>query len=185
MSAMDSLLFTQPFIHAKIKENIKAPRHWPLSGEFTGDRWIPRTKGQWRGKCSHLMTSSRTALFSMAQNNCQLITWSNSVLLHYSDLLMSTMASQITSVSIVYSSIYSGAAQNKTSKLRVTGLWEGNSPVAGEFRAQKDSNVENISIWWRHHEQEELYEHIWLWYLRQCKWFHKRMNDTVTTADLS
>ena len=40
------------------KENIKAPSHWPLWGEFTGDRWIPRTKGQWRGKCFHLMTSS-------------------------------------------------------------------------------------------------------------------------------
>ena len=31
---------------AQIKENFKAPRHWPLSGEFTGDRRIPRTKGQ-------------------------------------------------------------------------------------------------------------------------------------------
>ena len=30
----------------QIKENIKAPRYWPLCGEFTGDRWIPRTKGQ-------------------------------------------------------------------------------------------------------------------------------------------
>ena len=28
------------------KKNTKAPRHWPLCGEFTGDRWIPRTKGQ-------------------------------------------------------------------------------------------------------------------------------------------
>ena len=28
------------------KENIKAPRHWALWGEFTGDQWIPRTKGQ-------------------------------------------------------------------------------------------------------------------------------------------
>ena len=26
---------------AQIKENIKAPRHWPLWGEFTGGRWIP------------------------------------------------------------------------------------------------------------------------------------------------
>ena len=43
---------------AQIKENIKAPRHWPLWGEFTGDPWIPRTKGQLRGKCFHLMTSS-------------------------------------------------------------------------------------------------------------------------------
>ena len=41
-----SRLFTQPFIQAQIKENIKAPRHWPLRGEITGDRWIPRTKGQ-------------------------------------------------------------------------------------------------------------------------------------------
>ena len=36
-------IFTQPFIQAQMKENIKAPRHWPLCGEFTGDRWIPRT----------------------------------------------------------------------------------------------------------------------------------------------
>ena len=35
---------------AQIKENINAPRHWPLWGEFTGDRWIARTKVQWRGK---------------------------------------------------------------------------------------------------------------------------------------
>ena len=34
------------FIQAQIKENIKALRHWPLWGEFTGDRWIPHTKDQ-------------------------------------------------------------------------------------------------------------------------------------------
>ena len=34
-------LFTQPYVKAQIKENIKAPRHWPLWGEFTGDWWIP------------------------------------------------------------------------------------------------------------------------------------------------
>ena len=46
------------FIQMQIKENIKAPRYWPLYGEFTGGRWIPRTNGQLRGKCFHLMTSS-------------------------------------------------------------------------------------------------------------------------------
>ena len=51
-------LFTQPFIQTQIKENIKAPRHWPLFGEFTGDRWIPHTNCQLRGKCFHLITSS-------------------------------------------------------------------------------------------------------------------------------
>ena len=40
----------------------------------------------------------------------------------------------------------------KTSKLRVTGLCEGNSPVTGEFPAQMTSNAESVSIWWRHHD---------------------------------
>ena len=40
----------------------------------------------------------------------------------------------------------------KTSKLRVTGLCEGNSPLTGEFPAQRASNAENVSIWWHHHE---------------------------------
>ena len=39
----------------------------------------------------------------------------------------------------------------KTSKLRLTGPCAGNSPETGEFPAQMASNVENVSIWWRHH----------------------------------
>ena len=39
----------------------------------------------------------------------------------------------------------------KTSKLRVTGLCEGNSPVTSEFPAQRTSYAESVSIWWRHH----------------------------------
>ena len=39
----------------------------------------------------------------------------------------------------------------KTSKLRVTGLCEGNSPGTDEFPAQMASNAENVFIWWRHH----------------------------------
>ena len=53
-----------------------------------------------------------------------------------------------------------GCRSKKTSKLRVTGLCEGNSPGTGEFPAspgtgespaQMASNAENVSIWWRHH----------------------------------
>ena len=40
----------------------------------------------------------------------------------------------------------------KTSKLRVTGLWVGNSPVTGEFPTQMAGNAVTVSIWWRHHE---------------------------------
>ena len=51
MSAMASqttslAIVCSTFIQAQIKKNIKALRHWPLCGEFTGDRWIPRTNGQ-------------------------------------------------------------------------------------------------------------------------------------------
>ena len=31
-------LFTQPFVQVQINENIKAPRHWPLWGEFPAQR---------------------------------------------------------------------------------------------------------------------------------------------------
>ena len=54
---------------------------------------------------------------------------------------MIAMASQITGVSIVYSAVYS-CTSNKTSKLRVTGLCEGNSPVTDEFPSQRASNAE-------------------------------------------
>ena len=42
----------------------------------------------------------------------------------------------------------------KTSKIRVTGLCAGNSPVTGECPAQMASNAENASIWWSHHAME-------------------------------
>ena len=51
----------------------------------------------------------------------------------------------ITGVSIVCS--------KKTLKLLVTGLYAWISPVTGEFPAQKASNAENVSIWWRHHDK--------------------------------
>ena len=41
----------------------------------------------------------------------------------------------------------------ETSKLRVTGLCAGNSPLTGEFPAQMASNAKNVSISWRHYEK--------------------------------
>ena len=70
---------------------------------------------------------------------------------HYYDVIMGAIASQITSLTIVYSIVCSDADQKKTSKLRVTGLCAGNSSGTGEFPAQMASNAENASIWWRHH----------------------------------
>ena len=46
---------------------------------------------------------------------------------------MGAMVSQITSLTIVCSTVYSRRRSKKASKLRVTGFCAGNSPVTGEF----------------------------------------------------
>ena len=81
-------------------------------------------------------------------------------LTYYSDVIMGTMASQITSRTIVYSTVYSRRRSKKTSKLRVTGLCARNSPVTGEFPAQMASNAEDVSIWWRHHGKTPPVPHL-------------------------
>ena len=56
-----------------------------------------------------------------------------------------------------------------TSKLRITGLFEGNSPVSGEFPSQRASNAENVSIWWSHHIYDGITypctKHLHLWHI--------------------
>ena len=78
---------------------------------------------------------------------------------HFNDVIMGAIASQITSLTIVYSTVYSDADQRKhessaslTFVRRVTDLCAGNSPGTGEFPAKMASNGENVSIWWRHHD---------------------------------
>ena len=73
---------------------------------------------------------------------------------------MGAMASQITSPTSVYSTVYSGADNRKyqSSALLafVMGIhrWPVNSP-------QGARKTENVSIWWRHHELNALNEIEW------------------------
>ena len=75
------------------------------------------------------------------------------VYLHYSDVIVSAMASQITGVSIVYLTVGSGADQRKhqssASLAFVRGIhrWPVNSRT-------KASNAENVFISWRQHAYE-------------------------------
>ena len=62
--------------------------------------------------------------------------------IHCSDVIMGKMVSQINSFTIAYSTVYSGTERRK----------HKSSTVTGEFPAQRDSNAENVSIWWCHHE---------------------------------
>ena len=56
---------------------------------------------------------------------------------HYSDVMMGAMPSQITSVTIVYSTVYYGPEQRKH---------QSSASLAGEFHARMASNAENVSI---------------------------------------
>ena len=71
---------------------------------------------------------------------------------HYSDVIMGAMASQITSLTIVYSTVIEGQIKENIKALYHWPLC-GNSPVTGEFPAQMASNPENASIWWRHNDK--------------------------------
>ena len=112
------------------------------------DRWIPRTSGQLRGKCFHLMTSlwqlfSRylahlqrvmmfiqnlvSQIFGLISQHTsaegQLIFLPRCTGTHYDDVIMGAIVSQITNPTI----------------------------GTGEFPARMASNAENVSISWRHH----------------------------------
>ena len=69
----------------------------------------------------------------------------------------------------------------KISKLCVTGLCTGNSLATGEFPAQRASNAEKVSIWWRYHEYlmypvnvKEIYKMQVLLY-SSAKWFSAKV----------
>ena len=70
---------------------------------------------------------------------------------------MGAIASQITSFTIVYSTVLFRRRSKKRLKLCVTGLCMGNSQGTGEFPAQMASNAENVSIWWRHHGRKHFH----------------------------
>ena len=61
---------------------------------------------------------------------------------------MGSIASQITNLTIVYSTVYSDADERKHQSSASLAFVRG----TGEFPAQMASNAENVSIWWRHHE---------------------------------
>ena len=58
-------VFTQPFIQTQIKENIKAPRHWPLCGEFTGTGEFPAQRASYAENVSILWRHHVTGQWSL------------------------------------------------------------------------------------------------------------------------
>ena len=87
---------------------------------------------------------------------------------HYCDAIRGTVASQITNLTIVYTTVYPDADQ---SKHQTPCHWTlcGNSRGTGEFPAQMANNAENASIWWRHHDYCD-FETPLLTRCRHLKW---------------
>ena len=79
---------------------------------------------------------------------------------HYSNVIMSAIASQIIGVSIVCSNVCLGADQGN---INASCHWPcaGNSSVTGGFPSQRASDAENLSIWWRHRATPTLYVSFW------------------------
>ena len=70
--------------------------------------------------------------------------------MHYIDVIVTMMASQITSLTFVYSTVYSDADQRKhQNSVSLAFVWGIHR--TGEFLTQMASYAENVSIWWRHH----------------------------------
>ena len=94
------------------------------------------------------------------------------IIIHYNDVIMDAMESQITSLTIVFyqAFIQVQIKENIKAPLRVTGLCEGNSPGTGEFRAQRASNAENVSIWYKHKKSDKNFPFDAVLYVMMTWW---------------
>ena len=99
--------------------------------------------------------------------------------LHYNDIMISAMASQITAVWVVYSAVCSGTDhrkhQSSASLTFVRGIYRW--PVNSQH--DRTSNAENVSIWWRLHVwyicPYVSVMHHWYWRYHSAAQFHRKI----------
>ena len=149
-SSITTQLFVQEFTQTTDKENIKA--FHPIVNIIHQLPVSPK-KGQWCGKRFYVITFPLHSTDSLSNIYINIQCPSHSIYIqcftyqqsltepvinsHYNDVTMGAMASQITSLTIVYSTVYSGADQRKhqssASLAFVWGIhrWPVNSPHKG------------------------------------------------------
>ena len=139
----------------------------PLSGNYQGitkgfcsrDNFLPELKEPSNNSVTYIpFMSLKNSIFYMAvlcnSSSLRMSGYGLSFILcmclvsllwtHYNDVIMGTMASQITSLAVVYSTVYSGGDQRKHQSSASLDF------VRGIHRWQMASNAENVSIWYRH-----------------------------------
>ena len=119
---------------------------WCMPGSLTSSfLWI-----RWRGKRSRHSRRMRNPRFCVSgKRPMGLVQCHDIPVCHYSDVIMGPMASQITSLTIVYSTLYSSTDERKHQSSASLAF------VRGIHRslAQMASNAENVSIWWHHQDK--------------------------------
>ena len=126
-----SRLFTQSFILARIKESIKAPRHWPLWGEFT----------TWGILCSTLPWN-RPQPASNSQANAQEDEWYHSM--KYWTVIFTTLNGLIMFCIQSLDQMwfhYTWWRHQMETFSALLAICAGNSPVTGEFPSQRPGTL--------------------------------------------
>ena len=123
-----------PAFHILQTSSLQPP--YGTCGESLLDLYDPRVPYS-RSRCGQ-QCSAR-----MAAAQCGCINAYMPGTAYYGDVIMCPMASQITSLVVAYSCLFSAS---------LAFVW-GNSAATGEIPAQKARNAENVSIWWHNHAE--------------------------------
>ena len=153
-------------------------------------------KKKWQLKSKASLKNTNMTLVVYCRNNgllnCIIYAW----LTHYNDFIMSRMGLKSSASSVfIQAFIQAQIIEN----IKASRHWPlcGESLVTIEFPAQMASNVENVSIWWRHHERFNNIVVILLRHVLQTKnilsWYniHKKHDfklnlcDTITKMQIS
>ena len=147
---------------------------WPLYGEFTGEfpsqrpvtrnfdvcfdlrlskRLCKQSRGWWFETLSHSLWRHCNDLVFPQQESGRSVSTGDHCrdngyhIIHHSDVIMGAIASHITGLTIVYSTIYPSADQRKHQSSASLTFVRG----IHRWPAQMSNNAENVTIWSRHH----------------------------------
>ena len=111
--------------------------------------------------------------------------------MHYCDVIIGAVASQITSLTIVYSTVYSDADQRKQQRSAALAFVRGSHRGPVNSPNRWPVTRKNVSIWWRHNGLHTMHysnniRGFWLF----CMWRHDRkytegwdVKDTLSIND--
>ena len=132
-----------------------------LCGEFTGPRWIPRTKASdadldvFCARINGWVNNREAGDLRRYRTHYDVIVMMYKCRTGHCSVIMSRMASQITGDTIVHSTVQAQIKEN-TKAPRHWPLW-GES-TGDQWIPRSACNAENVSIWWRHHGRHAI---IW------------------------